>query len=246
MKKQEISDFYNICWSNWNDFVRFYPASIHRRRFIFNQIKKIKDWNSLADLGCGNALLINILFKNFNKPTRKFSGLDVSPNQIEANRKNFPYISFDTLDLGAEIPQEKFDIITCSEVIEHIYDYKKAISNICKCLNPGGHVIVTVPKGEIFYTEQEFGHFRHFWEGQLIEEFEKNGVECIKCHAWGFPFHDLAKIIANINPRLSLKKFASGELSSISKLLFSITNIFYYLNFLPLGKQLYYVGRKKS
>lgn len=246
MKEQDISDFYNISWSKWNDFVRFYPASIHRRKFIFNQIKKIPNWSSLADFGCGNALLINILFQKFNNPNRTFFGFDVSPNQIEANRKNFPFINFETIDLGEKITTQKFDLITCSEVIEHILDYKKAIANICNSLNPEGHVIITVPKGEIFYTEQEFGHFRHFWEGQLIEEFEKNDVDCILCRAWGFPFHDLTKIVANIDPRLSLKKFATGELSPISKFLFFITNIFYYLNLLPLGKQLYYVGKKKS
>jgi len=137
MKEKEISEFYNIGWSNWNDFVRFYPASIHRRKFISKQIKKIRQWTTLADFGCGNALLINILFKNFNNTSRKFFGLDVSPNQIEANRKNFPFIKFETIDIGNEIPHQKFDVITCSEVIEHIPDYKKAIANICSCLNPG-------------------------------------------------------------------------------------------------------------
>ena len=231
-------------WRAWSDFVLYYPASIHRRKFILKQINKIQHWKSIADFGCGNALLINLIYQKFNTGHREFFGLDVSHEQIDRNKELFPNLNFDQLNIGSQSSTMKFDIITCSEVIEHILDYKTGIANISNSLNEGGHVIITVPTGEIFYTEQTFGHFRHFLADELIEEFKNNGVECIKCYSWGFPFHDLTKIIANINPSLSLKKFASGELSFFSKAIFKIVNYIYYLNILPMGKQLYYIGRK--
>lgn len=240
-----FSKFYDKCWQSWNEFTRYYPASIHRRKYIINEIKKIKSWKSMADFGCGNALLICSIFKEFFTFGRNFYGTDISLEQTEANSEQFPEINFRQLDMARCMPRETFDIITCSEVLEHIPDYKSAIRNISYSLNPGGHVIITVPKAEIFYTEQTFGHLRHFCEEDLQEEFEKHGIKTLKCHSWGFPFHDLSKIVANISPKTSLRKFANGKLPFMSKMIFKFVNLLYYLNVFPMGKQIFYVGFKE-
>lgn len=246
MTTLSITKFYNQAWQNWNEFVRYYPASIHRRRFIANEIKKIKNWSSLADFGCGNAILIYSLYYKYRAAGKYFFGLDVSSEQIEKNKEMLPDIDFEELDFTERPAKQKFDVITCSEVIEHIPNYEVAIKNIVDSLNPGGTVIITVPKDEIFYTEQTFGHLRHFLRQDIREAFEKHGIITKKCTAWGFPFHDLAKYFANLNPRGVLSKFASGKLPWTSKVIFGIVNFFYHLNFLPLGKQLYYVGEKPA
>ncbi len=244
MSTLSITKFYNQAWQNWNEFVRYYPASIHRRKFIINEVAKIQNWTSLADFGCGNAILIYSLYEKYAKEGKYFYGLDVSSEQTIKNREMLPDIEFEELDFSERASEKKFDVITCSEVIEHIPNYEVAIENIVNSLNPGGTVIITVPKDEIFYTEQTFGHLRHFLRSDISEAFEKHGIITEKCCAWGFPFHDLAKYFANLNPKGVLSKFASGKLPFTSKLIFKIVNLFYCLNFLPLGKQLYYVGRK--
>lgn len=46
-----------------------------------------------------------------------------------------------TLDLGDEV----YDIVVCSEVIEHLHSPHLAIDNIYKALKKGGKLIVTIP-----------------------------------------------------------------------------------------------------
>lgn len=242
--EETFSQFYDDCWRKWNEFVRYYPASIHRRKFVLKEIKKIQNWKSVADFGCGNAILIYTIFKETYLPERKYVGIDVSSEQIKVNQKSIESIDFQNIDFSEKTTEDKFDIIVCSEVLEHIPNYKAAINNIAMSLNPGGHCIITVPRGEIFYTEQTFGHLRHFLPKTLIEAFSEAGIECKKCVSWGFPFHDLAKILANINPSKTLEKFTGSKLSKSSILIYKLVNIFYYLNFLPFGKQLYYIGYK--
>ncbi|RKY92765.1 hypothetical protein DRQ15_01365 [candidate division KSB1 bacterium] len=40
---------------------------------------------------------------------------------------------------------DEFDIILCMNVLEHVFDFKKAIDNIYKALKPGGTALIFVP-----------------------------------------------------------------------------------------------------
>src|SRR4030088_3142396 len=43
---------------------------------------------------------------------------------------------------------DKFDMVTCVSVIEHIEDHQTAFKNMIAMLKPGGHLIVTTPYSE--------------------------------------------------------------------------------------------------
>ena len=53
-----------------------------------------------------------------------------APNQkvevVDLDREYLPY------------PDNKFDLITITEVVEHIRDFRKIIEEIHRCLKPGG------------------------------------------------------------------------------------------------------------
>ena len=85
------------------------------------------------DIGSGNGELIELLRKNLKAQTfaRDYvGGLMRAPNQkvevFDLDRENLPY------------PDNKFDLITITEVVEHIRDFRKIIEEIHRCLKPGG------------------------------------------------------------------------------------------------------------
>ena len=51
---------------------------------------------------------------------------------------------------------DKFDLITCISVLEHITDHNKAIQNMFSLLNEGGHLIITCPYTENNYNENVY------------------------------------------------------------------------------------------
>ena len=77
---------------------------------------------------------------------------------------------------------EAYDIIICMNVLEHVYQYQLAISNMFRALKPGGELIVFVP---MFYplhdepydywrfTEHGLRKMMHAFE---IVEFKKKGL----------------------------------------------------------------------
>ena len=61
------------------------------------------------------------------------------------------------LPFGNEI----FDMALCIEVIEHIDDDEKAVSEICRVLKRGGVALFTTPNGEVVPNENPY-HCRHY------------------------------------------------------------------------------------
>jgi 2-polyprenyl-3-methyl-5-hydroxy-6-metoxy-1,4-benzoquinol methylase len=51
---------------------------------------------------------------------------------------------------------ERFDLVTCISVLEHIPSYDTAVKNMLKLLNPGGHLVMTFPFNESDYQEDVF------------------------------------------------------------------------------------------
>lgn len=67
----------------------------------------------------------------------------------------------------------EFDIVLCMNVLEHVFDYQKAIQNIFNSLKPGGIVIVLVP---VFYPlhdePNDFWRFTEHALRKLLQDFK--------------------------------------------------------------------------
>lgn len=90
-----------------------------------------------------------------------------------------------------------FDIVICSEVLEHIPDHGQAISEIIRVLKPGRSLVVSVPRylpericwalSEDYHNE-EGGHIRIYRTSELIGLLEKAGTTCVDT-GWAHALH---------------------------------------------------------
>jgi SAM-dependent methyltransferase len=90
-----------------------------------------------------------------------------------------------------------FDVVICSEVLEHIPDHRKAISEIIRVCKPGKSLVVSVPRYlpericwalSHDYHNEEGGHIRIFRKKELIDLLENAGTRCIGM-AWKHSLH---------------------------------------------------------
>lgn len=110
---------------------------------IVSDFSSYKQNNRLLDVGCcGGALMQAALRAGWDA-----QGMDVSQPAIDHARKLGLKVFQGELQ-QADYPDEHFDVITCSEVLEHVPDPHLLVQEIARILRPGGLVWMTTPHGK--------------------------------------------------------------------------------------------------
>jgi SAM-dependent methyltransferase len=233
---------YDARWLQWDDCVRFSPGFRHRRRLIRKWIAPLSFWSCL-DVGCGNAELLRLL--KIDYPDCEWWGVDLSPEVIQRNLALEPGMCFESLDIERKRLDRQFDLILCSEVIEHLDHRPLAIENMARMLTRGGHLLVTCPLGRVFPTDRHMGHTTHPELSELMAAGAELGLVCRRLEAWGWPFYNLFRWSSNLHPEWTVSRFATGRYNfgqrSFARLLYALT----FLNVpTPWGHQLVLLWQK--
>jgi SAM-dependent methyltransferase len=80
---------------------------------------------------------------------------------------------------GMPFAPATFDIILCSEVLEHVPEDDKAVSELRRVLKPGGVLIATVPYQKRFWAEDDeyVAHVRRYDPGELEQKLLHAGFQ---------------------------------------------------------------------
>jgi trans-aconitate 2-methyltransferase len=96
-----------------------------------------------VDLGCGPGNSTEVLAARF--PTAEVSGLDSSPDMIEAARKRLPGLRFDLVDIPAWDAPGPFDVILANAALQWVPDHAALMPFLAGKLAEGGHLAVQMP-----------------------------------------------------------------------------------------------------
>ncbi len=80
-----------------------------------------------------------------SRPKWSYTGIDYSEFQLKQAKKlpfNFKKCN---LEKGIPFSDEKFDVIYCGEVIEHLYNPDFLVKEFNRILKPNGHIIMSTP-----------------------------------------------------------------------------------------------------
>lgn len=130
-----------------------------------------EDGDFILDAGVG----IGTLLEPFTNLTRY--GVDVATPYLEHCRSKGINCAMSKIE-DMPFKENTFDLVTCTDVFEHVFDLNSCIRKIEHVLKPGGYLIMRVPNDECLdpYLEMEefeFVHLRSFSEGSVQLLFEK-------------------------------------------------------------------------
>ena len=120
------------------------------------------------DVGAGNGELIDRVMREFKVKVRACDYRDdlmtigdLKVDVVDLNTGALPY------------PNESFDLVTCTEVIEHLEHFRSAFREISRVLRPGGIFVVSTPnvlnlRSRLRYLL--FGFFNMFGPLQLDDD----------------------------------------------------------------------------
>ena len=81
-------------------------------------------------------------------------GIDINEGLVREAKRSFPRCDFAATALEDFAPDDRFDAIYCSEVIEHVIDPTRFASRLRALLNQGGIVYLTTPSSDEYLSGQ--------------------------------------------------------------------------------------------
>jgi 2-polyprenyl-3-methyl-5-hydroxy-6-metoxy-1,4-benzoquinol methylase len=109
------------------------------------------------DVGCGNGP-ISLPLASLGA---RVTGIDVSPESVAlvSGKNPFPDARFLVHDLSLAPLPERYDLVVCSEVLEHLPDPAPLVRGLAGAMADGALLIVTVPNG--YGPREVLGRLEH-------------------------------------------------------------------------------------
>lgn len=136
-----------------------------------------------------------------------------------SNRENAratPFAEFDVFNLESGPLNERFDLVICSEVIEHLADWRPGVRHLASMVKDGGHLLLTCPTGRIHETESQFGHVEHPRPDELLSTADEVGLVPVRFQNWGFPAYRGLKWVTNLRSEWAMNRSPLVAIQSAS------------------------------
>lgn len=130
----------------------------------------------VLDVGAGSAPYRK-LFAHCTYVTHDFAQL--SPEQL----RHGGYARIDIVSDATSIPEPDaaFDVVLCTEVIEHHPEPIKVVGELARLLRPGGLLLLTAPLGSGIHQEPYhfYGGYTPFWYRRFLPEAGLGDIEIV-------------------------------------------------------------------
>ena len=155
-----------------DEWDRYYDSAFHsavawsgetsprRWRSHLQFISKYKVWGSVLDIGCSSGAFLGYL----KGGPWKLHGIEADQGTAERARIRTGAEVFAGDVLNAHFPHNKFDVITCIDVLEHLSEPREVLRKVHNWLKPGGLFYVYVPN----IMSWEARIFRSCWFGLYL------------------------------------------------------------------------------
>lgn len=165
IERDSQRDYYDNYWKSHP--VNLNPDEVIRLARILEAIGRLMPMFPdrklrICDLGCGRGWLSAELAK-FGAVT----AVDQSQAGVDAAAQRWPEVRFLVADILTWRPEESFDLVVSSEVIEHVPDHQEFADTVHHLLRDGGFLVLTTPNGNVQAAWDEGGQGRQIIENWL-------------------------------------------------------------------------------
>lgn len=168
----------------------------------------------LLDIGCGTG--------NFLAAARE-AGYEVTGTELDRNAASFAkeklglprVLGLTISEFAKQRPEEKFDVVTFFEVLEHQAAPVEFLGGVRSCLRPGGYIALSVPNRERWQTGPDVLDYppNHFlrWSAEALKNFlSAQGFETLAIREQPVGVAHTAQMI-NMSLRTGLSRRVAGE-----------------------------------
>lgn len=219
----ERADYEQLWSQEWCELQRMGPLTHSNHRLILNLLRPhLVEGCRVLDVGCGNGAFLEAL--SLESTALRLAGVEGSEQAVrQAPESLRNSIVVRDLTSGFSLPGDTFDIVVCSEVLEHLLDYRPTLASIAAHTRTDGHVLITVPHSMSYWSKADrfAGHYRRFEYNQFYDELKQYGLAPLKYFTWGFPIAYLYYLLVRqIEPAKLMRNSTSPVKAFAAKLLY--------------------------
>jgi SAM-dependent methyltransferase len=120
----------------------------------------------VLDVGCGE-----MPFRGFLPAGHRYTGIDIAVADDFGMRRHADVVTFDGLKIP--FPDESFDHVLCTEVLEHTEDPVALIGEMHRVLRHGGTLLATVPfSARVHHAPYDFHRFTRYRLAEMFSHFD--------------------------------------------------------------------------
>lgn len=143
-----------------------------RLHMAMNYIEKHAPYEKILDFGCGSGVMLSFLAQQ----SRQVLAMDIDLVPLERVKKYIPLAeNTQVLDVNqvsiSQLTPKSFDLINALDVLEHVDNLTRTLSDLLNLLKPGGDLVVSGPTENILYR---IG--RRFAGPEYSGEYHERGI----------------------------------------------------------------------
>ena len=131
------------------------------------------------EIGCGTGFVLSRLRRDF--PETALTGSELFDTGLGYARQRLPGVELLQMDARALPYSGEFDGIGAFDVLEHIAEDQRVLSEIHRALRPGGHVVLSVPQHPALWSlaDEIACHERRYMRGEVEAKLRAAGFEVV-------------------------------------------------------------------
>jgi ubiquinone/menaquinone biosynthesis C-methylase UbiE len=154
-----------------NDEIVNYNART-RNAWVADKASKLKQGVRVLDAGAGECQYAP-LFRHCEYKTQDFSKYSGTPSGTLAEDWKYGKIDYVCDITNIKVDNASFDVVLCTEVLEHVPRPIEAIQELARVLAPGGTLLLTAPLSSAIHQKpyHYYGGFSTFFYKKILPEF---------------------------------------------------------------------------
>jgi len=154
----------------------------------------------LLDVGCGTGSFLSSV-SGFDR-----LGLDYFQSALQFHRTRGDWLLVQGSATDLPLADASVDVVTALDVLEHLDDDTRAVSEIRRVLVPGGVCLATVPAFPSLWSthDEALGHQRRYRKGSFVALFQGAGLVPATVsyyNTWLFPIIAATRLARSRRPR---------------------------------------------
>jgi SAM-dependent methyltransferase len=164
-------------------------SRLEKGHFWFESRNRLLSWalrkyfpnaRTFLEIGCGTGYVLSWIEKT-NSHLR-LSGSEIYESALHHAQKNVQNTELFQMDARRIPYQDEFDLIGIFDVLEHIQEDEKVLSQMNQAVRKGGGILITVPQHKFLWSDADkFGlHVRRYEYQEMKNKVEKAGFKVIR------------------------------------------------------------------